>query len=542
MGFRLLLLFVVTVVALDYRSEDVTKALSRYHRKQIVRNDAAINAIFSGRRDTRQDFPIEHYPDLNPEAIPIPDGMPTIRFGYVVVDVPSIPNYALYKIANSGLSDFEYHVNSRGTTIINGTEHMIKMIVYNGGISCQNFLILYERLIRVDRVHAILNPVNSDCVDIAALAEMYQIPALNGVDYALPYVMATVPPFTTFQWTKSITGSLSSLGLSCVKPLADLGAKTYAIFYDPDAVHDTVLPTDLTAQALGLRKILNDTLLSNPAQDDAVDRGQECSYLWTFIDQLIDVKPNIIIVSFGSDYTDSFINCTHKRLVNNSAIYQPEAIFLLTGTSLVGKDLWQTVGALSNDLWVARADFTDPHLVSVPVFNSTFVRHYPDAPQSQIGFAATAAEGAAVLLEAILNANSLEPAAILAALPNVTFRGILGDIYLEPDGQNYHHSFVCIQRQNDENPIGLAIYPYDTPGVVSGKYPSYVEASEGWIDDLKPHSKLSRPAILGISFGSVAAFLGLVILAIVIVVIAAKQKWHLLLVPKKSARENLDII
>jgi hypothetical protein len=542
--FVLAVLFIT--VAFSYRAEDTTLALSQFYGRKIVRNDAAINAIMNGEHylsgnylHDRQDFTIDHYPDPNPEALPRPPGMPVIKIGYVVTDIPSFPNAFYYDLAYKGLREFEYLANVQNITNINSTAHWIEPIVYSGGPQCDNLLIAYERLVVVDKVDGLLFPVSPGCLEIALLAERYKIPCINGVDYALPAVSSFLPPYTTLQYTYSITGT--GIGESCIAPLANLGAKTFVIFYDPDAVHDTIPIIDATAQALGLRKVMNDTLLSNAAQTEAIKQGHNCSYIWTFIDQLIIVRPDILIVTFGSLYTDQFVICMHSRKDEDGNIYQPPALFLVTGSTIEGEDIWHTDWSFSTDLWVARATYTDPYLVSVSVFNETYARQYGTEALSQISYAASNAEAAAVLVTAMVMANSLNSTAVINAIPDVAFRGILGDVYLENGTHQFHHPFFCKQRRNDSNPIGPAVYPDDTPGVVQAEFPNEVDPTAEFLESLKVPSGLTRKEKLSLGLG-LGLGGALVLTVATIGAIAAYMKWryHLLAISKKATKKDLS--
>ena len=163
-------------------------------------------------------------------------------------------------------------------------------------------------------------------------------------------------PFYNASYIYSSTGNSTDLGLCCAKRMFDLGARTFAMYFDAGTRLSIAPAIEGAARSLGMVALVNTTTLSFLEQAEATNSGKPCSYLEPMIAEIVAKDPDLLLVSFGGP-TDDFVRCLHEKL------YHPRAMWLPTGSvNLTGDNLWQTNYMLQNGLLVSGAAFTDPLL------------------------------------------------------------------------------------------------------------------------------------------------------------------------------------
>lgn len=487
----------------------------------------------TGERGLRNEppVPIELLSDPNPFAVPIPSGAPTIRVGLVVTDASGY-DQLLYQEQNYwGIRTGQQYFNSRpGQVPINGTANYVEIVALSGGPSCSSFVLLYDYLISVKRVHLVMLPVNPGCPEIALLAAYYEVPTINAVDYTVA-ALSSIPGQQLYNlpYVYSVTGNTTLLGLACALPLRQKGALTYAVAYDESVANNVIGGIEQSCQALGMARVINTTVLS-PARQDEVQNTRDqdvCTYLAPIIRNIRQADPDLLIMTFGSKYTDTFVTCMYRQK------YEWRAMWIITSTQFQGEELWKTHFTLTNELWVPGANYTDPHYVSVPDFTRTFVASWGNATISQISYAATSAAGLGLGINALQTANTLtDPEAFATAMDSTNYLSIIGNLYLVPSARKtIYHPFVCQQRGNDTNPFGRPVYPLDIPGLVEIIYPSGFRILASFLASIAGGRGLSGGGIAGIAVGG-TIFVVAVVIAIVLGLVVWKKE--VICIPKKD--------
>lgn len=518
----LILLFVVWVVCDGIKINEV------FRHQLTNRNQEKIDHFFHHQLFKR-DLSIPSLAESNTNFV-IPNNSNIIKVGYAVTNTPGYYNLLYNQLAYQGIQTAEYIINSNGGVIINNTLYYVQIIAYNAGPDCENFLITYQYLILNDNISFIITPVNPGCPELVILANLYNIPVLNPADFTLDYLTRNDETFKNLN-VYSVTPDIISLGISCLQPLVEKNAKTYAIFYEPSIGNDTIAIIKAGANVLGMIEIVNTTLLYPDIQSQ-ITNGNNCSYVDPYIEMYVKNDPDVLIGSFGPSYTDLFIFCMHKQK------YHPRALWLITGSAFTGHELWQTAGSLYSDFWVKDGNFTDPYLKSVNYYFDTYSQMWGTTNIAQISYAATFSVSLSILFSAMSLANSVDPKLTSLEFQNLNFLSIIGNIYLLNDTHNFHHPIYCSQRLNDTNPFGPVVYPSDTPGAVTSVYPYPFEFDTGFLSYLKTLNKrgISKSQLIGIIVGSIVGFI--LISAPIALILWAKFKWHLILIPKETDKNG----
>jgi hypothetical protein len=481
--------------------------------------------------------PVRQYPDINPQAFAIPAGAPTIKMGRTWTATQGSPQEFYAITEEQGFSTAVYIINSNGGVTINGTQYYIEMITYNDGAECANMVILYERLIAVDQVHLLFNPVHYACTEIALLAEAYQIPIINTADYSLDEFMDTNPSYANLFWTFSLTANYSTVGAGTVTPAYIAGARTYAIMYNPE-IPFYGPQGEAAAQALGMRPVINTTLLSLAAQAKAQSdptAADNCSYVNQFVDQLILAQPDMFMFTFSS-YSDAFIDCMHRKQ------YHPPAFWNIAGAAFTGQDVWQTAGAIGETLWVRTEIVADPFLVSNQNYEQVFSQLWNiSTVANDIGYQATHGAGVSIACQAVRNAQNLGRLPIVQALAALDTSTIIGPIYMINNGLNrrYYHPYYATQRPLTYNGTIVIVYPENVPGVQNLTYPVTFDkiVPQFYLDflaSLQPHGLSST------AWGLIGMSIGVVVVAIAVGVgyLIFRHYNHMIIIPKSPQNEE----
>lgn len=518
----------------QYDSRAVTKALSEagVFLDSSVRNHQEIDEFFGGHgRAKRQvPFPLAFAPDPNPYAIPIPDGAPTLKVGFGFVNVTGSTSGYFHDLAHKGLRFVEYTVNKAGGFLLNGTRTYLQPIVINSGPACANHLIVYDYMIKSLGVDAIVTPVNEGCPEVGLLGQVEGVMVLNAVDYALPYLTSLIPgtPFFNASGIYSLTGDLTDISLACIKPLIPKGLKTVAIYSEPsgggivsDIIEESLGP-------LGLTLVANNTQMSSAAQLEAIKSGKECSYVDPFVDDIVETKPDLIVLGFN-DNSLTFVKCIRTRLYAGSAIY------FITAATPSPEDRPLFSYTLLNELFAAGSDYVDPVLGPALTFPARYSELMTDAYIAQVSYGAGVATIVGALVH-VLNGTGATMETAREALDAVNITSLTGPMFKAPGaGKILNRPAYCQQRADDDKPSGRIIFPYDTPTGNSTRaadaiFPALLTFTDEWrayVKSLNKKDRLTRRQI-NIVVGSVCGFIGLLIIGAFVTWFVITRKYRIL--------------
>jgi hypothetical protein len=449
---------------------------------------------------------VKYAPDPNPRPFIIPVNASTIKLGYVTINTLGFPNLVYDVIAYEGLRTMEYIINTNGGVNIADEIYYVEIIALYGGPDCNDFLILYEYLITEAKIDYMIHPTSTGCPELALLAEAYKIVNMNSNDFVLSVLSVSIPPFNNLTYTYSLTVNYSISGQACLKPLVDKGAKTYAVYYDVLTAGVVIPGIEATADAFGMTKIIDDTILDPDVQAKHLSDGDKCGYFDNLFKQITKHKPDMLIGSFGI-YIDNLIDCMHRY---KHKYYNPPAMWLISGSYFQNDSLWQVEGTVVADYWVPNANFTDPYLVNVAHWNQVYNSIWVNDTFHYSGFPPTIGVCGTLLFNALANTNGTD---IIAGLNSNDLYTVVGRLFLIPGTHVYDHPFYCSQRINATNSIsGSVIYPYDTLGVVDTVFPyEPFIFPQSFRDELKIITYWKRHKI-GIIVGSVLGFVTLLVI------------------------------
>jgi hypothetical protein len=423
----------------------------------------------------------------------------------VTTNTPGFDNLVYDVLENQGLSTAMYIANSIGGATFAGEQHFVETLSLYGGPDCTDFLILYEYLITTAGIDYMIYPTTNGCPELALLSEFYKIVNMNSNDFVFTILSLSVPPFNTLIYTYSFNVNYSTSAESCLKPMFDKGARTYAVFYDIPTAAVVVPGIEATAASYGMTRLINDTILDTDIQAKHLQDGDKCGYFNDLFKELIKADPDMVIGSFGI-YIDDLIDCMHRY---KRKFYNPPSLWLISGSFFQNEDLWEVEGSVVADYWVPNANFTDPYLVSVAHWNQVFESTWVNNTFHYSGFPPTIGVSVTLLLNALVSTNGTD---ILTGLNNNNLLTVVGEMYLLPGTKIYYHPFYCSQRINATNAIsGSVIYPYNTLGVVEAVFPWNFLFPVSFREELKVTTYWQRHKV-AIIIGSVIGFLGLIVL------------------------------
>lgn len=507
------------------RGFNVSGFSSSYHQQQQ-----------QGDLRRKRALDVKFVPDPNPEAVPIPDGAPTISFGLVISDMPGYDD-AIYSILHHrGIRMMQWRTNRDRKLVINGTVHYIDIKVLSGGPDCSNFLIAYEYLITEVKVDFLIHPVNPDCQRLPFLAESYGIPIINSPDYYLG-ILQNDPTLPYYNLTQlyTVAANYSLLVPSCLVPLALKGAKTIALMH-AGSVGIGVIPfANAVIPFLNFTKVLNDSYFDLEKQKEASRTSKPCSYVQPYIDQLKIAKPDIFVYSMGPDFTDEFTRCL--RLSS----YYPPATYIYTGNGLPDTaDAWMTSLTLRNDAWRDKTNVTDPLMVSVQNYTEDYIRLWNKTNMDLISYAATSSTIGTLVVEALKMSNSLDPARFRQAMRRLNVSTVIGETYLIDGPQIFYNPFLCRQYGNGRNANdSYIIFPFDAPTARAIVYPAVVEIDPVFARSLLPKRWLNISRKLGLGLG-IGLGASLILIALGVLYYFGCYKNVILLIPNKYGNEEAE--
>lgn len=487
-----------------------------------------------GQRDAIP-VPVEFVPDPNPEAVPIPAGAPTVKFGVVVTNAAGYYDISFNTLHHQGLSTFAMQANKQKLLNFNGSVHYVDLKVLSGGPDCSSFLITYEYLISVVGVDFLFMPVNPNCTQLVFLAEAYEIPILNAPDFALA-IYQQIPglPFIGLNHTYSVSANYSLLVPSCLIPLQGK-AKTMAIVHAGSIGQDAVPAAEAAMVALGFKKAMNTTYLDIEELRAASSTGDVCDAIDPTIEALKKAKPDILYYSLGETYTDAGILCMHKKR------YYPPAFFPFASSTVQNNknESWETSLAVLPDMWLGDTNATDPVLVSVTDFTDYWTRLWGTSQINLISYSATSSSAGSVALLAINAANSTDPYLFREAMHSLRVSTVIGDLYLVEGTQVFNHPFFCRQQGNGPTVDSTTIiFPPDSPQVVPVVYPANTQIiiPASFLDSLSSPPWWTTGRKVGVGLG--ITFGVLLLAALIAGAIFVKFRYHAIFIPKGGAKET----
>lgn len=490
-------------------------------------------------RASRQFLPPTPYvPDPNPLAVPIPPGAPTVRIGRTWSASPGSASYVFGVLVDRGLRTLEYNVNSKGGVMINGTAHLLEQAVYDDGGSCSTMIVLHERLVVVDRVASLLASINSDCPELALVAEAYQIPYINAADTTLPILMDSgVPGFANLNWTFNLPGNYWTLPEVFVAPAYAAGARTF-VSYTTDEIPVLAQVATAAALALNMTQKLNLTSLSAEAQAALSPTADNCSYVAPFIDDLKAADPDLFLFTFGR-YSALFIDCMHRRK------YHPRALYLLGGAVVEPWNRWQLLGSQILSVWAPSPAFKDPYLgdplAFTAAYNALFNATLATEPGSDKSYQGMHATAGSLPLAIIVAAQSTDPYDIAAGLLAFDNTTLFGPTSIVPGSRNFVHPFYAIQYVglSTADFVYATVHPNATGLALPLVYPTlFSEIVPQWFLDLLASlqpSGLSTGAIVGIAVGCVLA---IVLLGAVVAWLIVRHFNHVVFLKKDETSQS----
>lgn len=517
-------LALIFIVRANYLTADQMQKLSNDYR------DADLSSFYKNSKK-QIDQLITFAVNPMPNPFIIADNASTIKIGYVVTSVEGYVEDIYQSLAYQGLLTMEYIVNSNGGVNINNNTFYVQLVVLNGGPDCSDFVILYDYLITQVGIDFMVQPVNPGCPYLALLAEQYQVVNMNPLDSELSYLMQSTPPFNNLTYTYSIAANYSTFGIGCIQPMFDKGAKTFASFYDIDTGGQIMPVIEAAALALNMTKVMADSILDDDIQASNIQNGDNCSYFDNIFDQYLKLNPDMLIGTFGI-YTDDFVDCMHRY---KQKYYNPKAFWLIVGSNFQGSELWEVEGSLLEDFWLPDANFTDPYLGNVSYWGQVYNSIWINDTIHNTGYPATAAVSVSLLLLALTSNKD-----VLTGLDNIDTLTLVGKTYLVPDTKIYYHPFYCTQRINSTIALsGSAIYPYNTPGVVTAVYPwnfVFPDSFRQLLANLDDKHLSNEDKVLI----SVLSIIGGIIVIGTVIGFIIWWKWELIFIPKNEIAGNWD--
>lgn len=482
------------------------------------------------RRDGSIPIPISFLPDPNPEAVPIPDGAPTVTFGVVITDASGYDNSNFHSVHNQGLRMFQSQANKQGMIILNNTVHYVDLKVLSGGPDCSNLIILYDYLITETKVDFLFQPVNANCTQLAFLAEAYHVPLINGPDFALT-ISQSLPflPYYNLTQTYSLSANYTQVMSSCMNPIVRKGAKTIAIVY-VESVGGTIIPAvEGAIISYNLTKVMDNLLLDNDKQKEAGAIGNGCSYINPYIQQFKKTKPDILFFSQGNVYTEQSIRCMQREL------YYPPAFWLFGSTALQNTaESWMSSLSIVNDLWPGDINTTDPLFTSGINYTADYIRLWGTSLINLISYAAQSSTAGTIIAQAINMAQSTDPDMFRQAMHTIRFQSIIGEVYLVDDTQIFNHPFFCRQQGNGATANQTYVISDDTINTVDAQYPAdqLISRPAAFLKSLKSKSWWTRPRVAGIVVGCTILFT--LVVGALAGLVYLEYKYNCIFIPKRE--------
>ncbi len=477
--------------------------------------------------------------------------LPRIRFGRSTTFTPGSTQTAFGIRLDDAFRYWQNQTNLAGGININGTSYFVEQVVYNDGADCNTMLILYERLITVDKVDFLLAPTGFDCQRLALLAEKYGVPYLNGADSSYQRVAETNPLYAGLQWTFTFVPDYHSTP-NCFRALADLGdIKSFIMAANPEvpdypgyvmgevmnrngtimitkSTYDYLVatPSALDYNVVALingyqdsypnKVIITTDVIGAAATLDFEVQGitmldydrfsltgiqasfsadntlnQNCTYFDTFIDKWVALKPEAW-VGTASDFTDSMLICMHRRS------YHPANIWHWVAINYPPSHAWQYVGSLIQNAWEPTANFSDASYGNTQKFNADILAQYGIVASSYEAQQAITGE---LAVRAIQATQSIDPVAVRNWLRTFNVSTIINrDTFFLPGTQQTAQQRLCFQTLS-ANGTQVVVYPPQYANVKPIVVNPVFTYPQAFLDSLKSPKGLSkRDLTLAISF------------------------------------------
>jgi branched-chain amino acid transport system substrate-binding protein len=415
-------------------------------------------------------------PTLNP-------ALPRIRFGRTTTFTPGSPQTVYGVRLDAAYRLWQDLVNTNGGILVNGTTYMVEQIVYNDGADCNTMLILYERLITVDKVNFLFAPTGYDCQRLALLAERYQIPYMNGADGSMQATTETDPAYKNLKWTFTTFPNLPSL-INCYYSLQAAGMRTFVMAFTPDVPGFDTAVIAATNALNGTIRMLSNDVISLPTLAAAGAAGKlngdgaplACDYFNSLIDKWISLDPDVWLGT-ASTYNFDLLVCMHRRG------YHPRAgmwNFIAIGPATPA-DAWHYNGLLTQNGWDPYANFADSIFTNTQVFAQQIQLRYNF---TALSYEAQMAVTGTMIVEVIKRTQSLDPFVIRDALVNYQGSTVANvDTHFIPGTQQTAQSRICFQAISANTTV--ATWPRDYANARNISYPWKFVYDQSFLDSLR---------------------------------------------------------
>lgn len=321
------------------------------------------------------------------------------------------------------------YINSHGGLL----GHQVKLIVYDDGTKTDQTRVNYEKLITVDKVNFVLGPFQDVfTVNAAEVAARHGYVLVQGTgtshaDFTHGLTNMFSVSVSTGQYMASLVNYILSLPAD-MRPTSVAYAGTDSPF-SQEQVTSARAPLEshgLTTAMYQIYPAENADL--NPIAQKIVNShaqvvilgtdtlGQCVAYLKYFKTQ--HYNPKLIIAASGPDQGAPFSDALGAK--------NTEGILVANG------EWWPTVKTFQNDYFVAA-----------------FLKKYGGTPDAIGSDTVQSFSVGQVMQQAIVQANSLDNAKVMAALHTGTFQSLQGPVKFSPDGENAIAIAYLFQWQKD---------------------------------------------------------------------------------------------
>ena len=405
-----------------------------------------------------------------------------ITIGYVIGSLPA-PSIAfedpLATQQDNYISMVINQTNANGGIDVNGTMYKVRRVVYQDAGLSENTKILYERLIQVDQVDAlIVGFVIGFNEQATIVAETLGVPSVNGegnID-----LQAIIPKL---KWTASVVPNPATFAAPCMIPAAEAGVKTI-VWSAIQSFNGLGIILNYTIKALDL----NMTVLSYDQLDSTqmTTQAATCTYLDPLITKWLELGPDMWVGGSGDPQQSQWmIYCMRNRGFQPPLDYNYAVLVYQSYRNVTG---WMTAGSIVDSAFASSYNYTSL------IFNNT--QDYVAQLESKFAaegdsFSAVNVAAVETLLQAFTRAGSLNKTLVRNALFSSAgnpFQTVMGPLEINSNGYLVKSTQFCWQSGLTDPTL---FTPVDAQGLVGSgplKYPIDRAALEpqSWIDAHTP--------------------------------------------------------
>jgi ABC-type branched-subunit amino acid transport system substrate-binding protein len=356
----------------------------------------------------------------------------------------------------NGLNLWIKHVNEAGgIKLSDGTAVMFEGITYDDESNTDRVQELYTRLATEDQADFLISPYSSGLTAASSvIAEQYgKVMITTGAASDSNYTQGYTQVFQVYTpASRYLTGAVDLLAH------IDPAARKIAFVYENDR-----FSTDVVNAA----QVYAETQGYDIVQFEGYDSGT--SDFGPFINKIEDLAPDALMggghFADGSTFARQIFEKGIDIKFNALLVAPPEPDFADLGEA--------AVGVTGPSQWEPQAEYTPESAASAGIewfgiLNDEFVATYEAEYNEEPSYHSAGGYAAGLVLEkAIVDADSIDPAAVKTALDNMnilTFYGAIQfDTSAEAHGLQLGHSMVYIQWQKDDagNLVKEVVWPLE---------------------------------------------------------------------------------